>query len=121
MWHQIDRIEVSDSGELSTELRVPAASYWFSGHFPGDPILPGIAQLGIVHETIRRVVGPDYRLAEIKRVKFRKIIRPDDDLKIFISKKKGSEGIYTFRIVAADIPACSGNFILEKGRQRPTS
>jgi 3-hydroxymyristoyl/3-hydroxydecanoyl-(acyl carrier protein) dehydratase len=119
MWHEIDRIEVSDSGELSTELRVPAASFWFSGHFPGDPILPGIAQLGIVHETLRRVVGPDCRLAEVRRVKFRKIIRPDDELKIFISKKTGREGTYTFRIVADDGPACSGNFILEKGRRGP--
>ena len=114
MWHEIDRINTSDSGEISALACVPAESYWFSGHFPNAPVLPGIAQLGMVYETVLRVIGREFCLAGVSRVKFKKMIRPSDPLKISITPKKGREGAFSFRIRIANDLACSGNLALVK-------
>lgn len=114
MWHEIDGIETSDSGEIATRVSVPPESSWFSGHFPDDPILPGIAQLGFVYETVRRIAGPEYCLAGVSRVKFKKMVRPHDDLKISIAPKKDQVKAYAFRIIMGNDLVCSGNLKLEK-------
>ena len=114
MWHVIERIETSESGEIFTQVCVPSGSFWYSGHFPDEPILPGIAQLGIVYEAVRRVIGREFYLVGVRRIKFKKMIRPHEYLKISITPKKGKEGTYAFRILIGNDLACSGNLTLEK-------
>jgi 3-hydroxymyristoyl/3-hydroxydecanoyl-(acyl carrier protein) dehydratase len=59
----------------SRPLEIPGDGPWFEGHFPGRPILPGIAALAlivealdgkpvqrIVHARFRQVIGPGERL-----------------------------------------------------------
>lgn len=121
MWHELNRIDISEAGEISTEVRVLPVSQWFSGHFPDEPILPGIAQLGIVYDTVcgarKRLFSP----AGFSRVKFKKIIRPQDCLKITIAPKADKEGVFTFRIVVDRDIACSGSMTLKEreGLQEP--
>jgi 3-hydroxymyristoyl/3-hydroxydecanoyl-(acyl carrier protein) dehydratase len=93
---------------------VPVESSWFSGHFPGDPILPGIAQLGMAFEAVSRVLGEGFKVAGFSRIKFKKMIRPGDCLKITIQPKKDLPGQYAFRITDGDDIACSGSMTLEK-------
>lgn len=119
MWHVMNQIDVSDSGEISTEVRVPPESQWFSGHFPGDPILPGIAQLGIVYDTLCGARKRHFNLAGFSRVKFKKIIRPQDCLKITVMPKTDKEGIFTFRIVVDRDIACSGSMTLRAREEMP--
>lgn len=114
MWHALGRMEASAAGEFTCEVQVPADSLWFAGHFPGDPILPGIAQLGIVYDALCRGRGDRAGIAGFSRVKFRKIIRPRDCLKITITPKREVEGAYAFRIVSGEEVACSGSLELRK-------
>lgn len=114
MWHALGTIEMLPTGEWYTEVQVPAESSWFSGHFPGDPILPGIAQLGMVHEAACKALGGGFRVAGFSRIKFKKIIRPGDCLKMTVLPKKDLPGLYAFRIVTGDDIACSGAMALER-------
>jgi 3-hydroxymyristoyl/3-hydroxydecanoyl-(acyl carrier protein) dehydratase len=114
MWHSIDTVETLQTGEWCTEVQLPPESSWFPGHFPGDPILPGIAQLGMAYEAVCRALGERFRVAGFSRVKFKKIIRPGDCLKINVLQRKDLPGQYAFRIVAGDDVACSGTMALEK-------
>jgi predicted hotdog family 3-hydroxylacyl-ACP dehydratase len=54
-------------------IEIPAASPLFEGHFPGHPILPGIAHLAFVE----RAVGP---LAAVRSLKLRRPVLPGDVL-----------------------------------------
>ena len=121
MWHELNYIDISEAGDISTEVRVLPVSQWFSGHFPGEPILPGIAQLGIVYDTVCGARKRLFSLAGFSRVKFKKIIRPQDCLKITVAPKADKEGVFTFRIVVDRDIACSGSMTLEKreGLQGP--
>jgi 3-hydroxymyristoyl/3-hydroxydecanoyl-(acyl carrier protein) dehydratase len=121
MWHQIEHVERLDSGEISAELRIPPESQWFSGHFPGQPILPGIAQLALVRDTVSQACGRSVAVSEFSRIKFKKMITPGKFLRIMAIPKKGPGDAYIFRILIEDEVVCSGNLTLridEKNRDQ---
>ena len=57
-------------------LRIPEDLTWFEGHFPGDPILPGIIQLKWVIESAQCMTGAGTQPGAIHQLKFKLPIRP---------------------------------------------
>ena len=108
MWYEMEDAGQSDSCVISSQIRVPADSPWFCGHFPGWPILPGIAQLGMVFDTITRAGDRKLTVKSVSRVRFKRAIRPDDRLKIIAAPKKGDVESYHFRILHEEEVVCSG-------------
>ena len=82
LWYELKNLKKSDSMQISADIHVPSDSPWFCGHFPGEPILPGIAQLGMVYDAINRSGDQNLEISNISRVRFKQIIRPNDQLKI---------------------------------------
>ena len=113
MWYILNHIEKPDSEQIVAEIQAPPDSPWFDGHFPGQPILPGIAQLGMVFDVIRRFGNPDMQITQISRVRFKQMIRPDDHLQVMVAPRKGHAGSYTFRIMLDTELACSGLMTVE--------
>jgi len=103
---------------LFAEVRVPADSHWFCGHFPGEPILPGIAQLGMVYDLLARAADPKRPIKSVSRVRFKQAIRPDDRLKIFASFRKEEVDSYSFRIMIEEEVVCSGVMTLQGAPDR---
>lgn len=93
--------------KISTRIKIPENSPWFAGHFPDDPVFPGIAQLDMVAAAVAEFKQDDLWIKKLSRIKFRKLIRPGDELSILAvgSKEKNS---YSFRIIVAGQEACSG-------------
>ena len=108
MWYVIINIYDSDPEEISLDIQVPPESNWFSGHFPGEPILPGIAQLGMVFDAINRSGRQNFKITGIRRVRFKQIIRPNDPLRLTVRPQKDCAGAYDFRIQVNEGLACSG-------------
>lgn len=108
MWYVINNTDESDLDGLTLNIQVPPESNWFSGHFPGEPILPGIAQLGMVFDAITRAAGRNFKITGIRRVRFKQIIRPDDPVCLKIKPQKNGSGAYDFRIQVHEELACSG-------------
>jgi 3-hydroxymyristoyl/3-hydroxydecanoyl-(acyl carrier protein) dehydratase len=96
-----------EDGTLSAEVYVPAGASWFDGHFPGWPVLPGIAQLGMVYELVRHALDGPVRVAEVSRVRFKQRIAPDDRLTVVAELRPGG-GRYAFRITRGDEVVCTG-------------
>jgi 3-hydroxyacyl-[acyl-carrier-protein] dehydratase len=108
MWYiemQMNRLE---QNEISADVLVPPDSPWFDGHFPGTPILPGVAQIGMVLDAIRKAHNRDLKISSVRRVRFKRMIRPDDQLKIIATPLKREIGAYSFRILIEDDAVCSG-------------
>jgi 3-hydroxymyristoyl/3-hydroxydecanoyl-(acyl carrier protein) dehydratase len=55
------------------------------GHFPGNPVVPGVVLLDQVREALR-AWQPDQRLASIRQVKFRQVLLPGQRLEIFLEQ-----------------------------------
>ncbi|HOD13106.1 MAG TPA: hypothetical protein PK307_00080 [Spirochaetota bacterium] len=99
--------------ELSAEATPGRDSLWFDGHFPGSPILPGIAQLGMVSDLLKwhaENQGASVSISSFSRVRFRQFIHPDDAVTVTITPEGGDPTAYKFRIVAKGQLACSGQF-----------
>ena len=102
---------------------VPGDSAWYAGHFRDNPILPGIATLALVKETIitaelregRRVL-----ITGMGRVRFRLPVKPDDRMTFEITRKEKRDGLaYLFSVSLAGEAACTGTFTarLSEGRR----
>jgi 3-hydroxyacyl-[acyl-carrier-protein] dehydratase len=120
MWYMLEEMNRSEENEISADIHVPPDSPWFDGHFPGEPILPGVAQIGMVFDAIRKARNPNLKISSVRRVRFKRIIRPDDQLKIIAAPLKKEAGSYSFRILIQDEVVCSGMMTVEnrKGRTK---
>ena len=115
MWYELEEIGQSDSDVLLIKVRVTADSPWFSGHFPGEPILPGIAQLGMVFDAVAKAAEGKIKLKRVRSVKFKQAIRPGDHLKIVVSPREDEAESYSFRVMLGEEVACSGVMTFEAG------
>jgi 3-hydroxyacyl-[acyl-carrier-protein] dehydratase len=113
VWYVLKDLKRSDSKELCADVQVPPDSPWFSGHFPGDPILPGIAQLGMVFDAINQSGSQNLKISGLSRVRFKQIIKPDDRLRIIATPQKDHEESYVFRIMVKGELVCTGVMTVE--------
>jgi predicted hotdog family 3-hydroxylacyl-ACP dehydratase len=61
-------------GRIEARGLIPADSPFFSGHFPGNPVVPGIALLGLVQRSLAAVL-PEREVSGFRRVKFRRVLQ----------------------------------------------
>ena len=107
-WYSLTNIKKSSSNKILADAIASSKSPWFSGHFPGEPILPGIAQLGMVFDAIKQACGKNLKIFGIKRVKFKQIIKPGNKIQIIASKKNDDNSLYTFQVMVDSQIACNG-------------
>lgn len=68
--------------EIAETLRIPATHPSLPGHFPGNPIVPGVVLL----DRVAAAVGKrGARLAKIGVVKFMTPLKPDEDATLAIT------------------------------------
>ena len=92
---------------MSARVTTDHDSLWFSGHFPDNPILPGIAQLDMVVECIAAAREDTVSMTGLSRIKFRKIVRPGEPLDIHATCDNMKDQ-YAFQITSGDENVCSG-------------
>ncbi len=97
-----------ENGSISAEVHVPENAAWFDGHFPDWPVLPGIAQLGMVYEIVRHTLDCPVQITEVNRVRFKQMIAPDDHLTV-TAEPRPPFGRYAFRITRGDEVVCTGS------------
>ena len=99
----IDEVEEFVPGESATAYKyVDESEYYFKGHFPGNPIMPGVliveslAQTGAVAIlSMEENKGRNALFGGIDKIRFKKQVVPGDRLKLEVNiiKKKGPIGI----------------------------
>lgn len=117
-WSLLKEIKVSNDNYIEALADVPADSPWFLGHFPGEPILPGIAIVyivgqAIIQDTLKK--GEQVQLKALKRVRFNQPVRPEETLLVSItSEEKGEEVLFSFKVVSQGNIVCSGSINARK-------
>lgn len=71
--------------QVELDLIVSADSPWFSGHFPGQPILPGVVQVGWAAQFAADACGFDAPPTTLERVKFKRPILPAAQLTLLLA------------------------------------
>ncbi len=113
-WYSLTNIKRSSSNEIIADAIASGKSPWFSGHFPGEPILPGVALLGMVFDAIKQACGKNLKISGVKRVKFKQIIKPSDKIQIIAREKNNDNSLYTFQVIVDSQIACNGIMTVEQ-------
>lgn len=66
-------------------LHINGALPWFRGHFPGQPILPGVAQLDWVMHYATTLLAPGWQFAAVENIKFQQPVQPGQSLWLQLS------------------------------------
>ena len=72
--------QAGPDGAWQRRFPIAAGHAGFDGHFPGDPILPAIVQIGLLLDALRDRLGPDVSLTALPTVRWRSVVRPGASL-----------------------------------------
>ena len=91
---------------LAATLVFPPDAACFQGHFPGFPILPGVAQLYFLRHFARQAF-PDFPdAATYRKLKFQRLVRPSEPVTLSVTRV--GEGSFAFTLDVASERAASG-------------
>lgn len=92
--YQLDSFD-NDAARVIASVTVNAHHRIFEGHFPGQPVLPGVCQLQMVKELLERATGQTLFLSEAGNCKFLQMIDPTQTnvLVITIDYKKEEDAV----------------------------
>ena len=85
-----------DESTVHFELEITQDLDWFRGHFPDQPILPGVVQLHWAVCAAREYLGLESQPTEIKRLKFKSIVTPPRTLDLTLAKRGQGEVDFQF-------------------------
>ncbi|MBQ9708147.1 MAG: 3-hydroxyacyl-ACP dehydratase FabZ [Firmicutes bacterium] len=106
----VDEVEEMVPGEsIVAKKYVTEDEYYFKGHFPGNPIMPGVLQVESLAQAgaVAVLSMPENRgklavFASIKNAKFKRIVRPGDvltlDVKLERMRSSSGTGICEARV-----------------------
>ena len=65
-------------GQLTSVIKLNPEHEIFEGHFPGNPVTPGVVQLQMVKEILENYFKRELKLISMSRCKFLNILNPND-------------------------------------------
>ncbi len=104
----VDRLFVEEPGVKGYGIKnVTMNEEFFQGHFPNNPVMPGVLQIEAMAQTAGAVVISSFENYEedkrgvyfmsIDAVKFRKMVKPGDQLEMHVEKIKERRNIFVFK------------------------
>jgi 3-hydroxyacyl-[acyl-carrier-protein] dehydratase len=97
----------SDVDKLRCTIHYNSSHEVFKGHFPGNPIVPGVCTIAIVKELLQKALQQKLVLKESKGVKFLGLINPgmspimnlswkkeEDQVSVTASLQKGASALF---------------------------
>lgn len=93
--------------------RIAADHPAIAGHFPGDPLVPGVLILEEVYEVAAATFG-SARLAGVRQIKFLAPLRPGEEFQVVLRAERG--GSIAFTCVRGKQTLAQGQLLLAAER-----
>ena len=111
-WSLLKDVKRIAPNALEAQADASQDSVWFIGHFPGEPILPGIALVNTVYEAIEWDAhdrGESVQILSLKRIRFTGPVRPGEKFVLNLTREDaGQERLFHFKVVVNENIVCSG-------------
>ena len=115
----VDEIELDGSGNAIGSYTVQGDEWFLQGHFPGDPVVPGVVLCEMIAQTAgallrEQLPGKTTLYAGIDEVRFRRMVRPGDTVKITcrIARQKLNVYVIAGEASVLDTLCVKGTFTL---------
>ena len=111
----VDEMELDAEGVCHANYLVKENEYFCSGHFPGNPIVPGVIQCEIMAQSCALLVKEDLRgkttlYTGIDKVRFKCIVKPGDlcEFTARLIARKGPMGFWQAELRVKGNLCCKG-------------
>jgi 3-hydroxymyristoyl/3-hydroxydecanoyl-(acyl carrier protein) dehydratase/acyl-CoA synthetase (AMP-forming)/AMP-acid ligase II len=101
------RIIIHEAEQAEIELVLTANMIWFEGHFPEQPVLPGVSQVHLAVEMAAHLWSWRPSDANLIQLKFRRILQPNDAVMLTLARDI-TKGRLKFAFHLGDIIASEG-------------
>jgi 3-hydroxymyristoyl/3-hydroxydecanoyl-(acyl carrier protein) dehydratase len=98
-----------DAASFEADIRIAAEHPALAGHFPGNPVVPGVVLLERVLEAAEAATGRELRATGIPQVKFLAPLLPGETGRIRAALTGESLG---FTIARGETPIARGTFTI---------
>lgn len=75
-FYKIIHIEEKEDGKREIEIELNPGHALYQGHFPGQPVVPGVCTLQIIKESAEQIVNRPLQYAQIASSKFLSAVNP---------------------------------------------
>ncbi len=100
----VDEVVELRKGEACTCRKTfPVTEPFFRGHFPGDPLVPGVILAEALAQTAGLAAGHPgraFRLSAIRSMKFPAAAKPDEDIQLTARTIAVVGGLWQFEVAA---------------------
>ena len=96
-------IELQPGERAVCRKTFPPHEPFFAGHFPGDPIVPGVILTEALAQTAGIAGGGEgraFRLTAIKAMKFPGAVKPQEEITLRAEKRGAGGGLWQFDVIA---------------------
>ena len=76
-FYKVNSLEKNDSQKYSAIIFVNEKHEVFKGHFPGNPIMPGVCMMQIIKELTEQITNSSLIMQSLTNVKFMALINPE--------------------------------------------
>ncbi|GAA0188456.1 3-hydroxyacyl-ACP dehydratase [Fulvivirga kasyanovii] len=93
--YTLDEVKQPEEGKYTVNAALNINHEIFKGHFPGQPVLPGVCLLEMLKDIISQETGKSWFLSEGANIKYVKLVDPtvDGHLKFEIIIKEEPAGL----------------------------
>jgi 3-hydroxymyristoyl/3-hydroxydecanoyl-(acyl carrier protein) dehydratase len=110
-------LEVEEDRRREYSMNISADSPYFRGHFPNHPVLPGVAQLEAIVLELALQSWPDLgSLMQVRRLKFRRVIKPNTALRLQLLRQKEGQIKFTLSLEHEAEECCTGTLCFGERR-----
>lgn len=94
-FYRLESSEKTENGSFIAQISLNKNHDIFKGHFPGNPVTPGVCMMQIVKELSEEFTGKKLFLKSASNVKFMAIINPFEtpDLKLQLDIAESEEDV----------------------------
>jgi len=94
-FYTLQSVDSTGEAAYTAKITLNARHEIFQGHFPGNPVTPGVCMMQIIKEITKQIINAPLQLQSASNVKFTAIINPvvNPDLTLEFEVNETEEGL----------------------------